>query len=48
MEEFIKEAVTQLLDGEGEGEAELVHQLRRLSKLATNLKKRIQEMNTNQ
>ena len=48
LEETIKEVVTELSNDEEEGEAELVHQLRWLSKLAADLKKQVQELKTNQ
>ena len=48
MEQAIKEAIAELSDEEEEAEAELVHQLKRLSKLTTDLKKQAQEMKTNQ
>ena len=48
MEQAAEEAITQLLEEEEEVEVEPLHQLRKLSKLAVDLKKQVQEMKTNQ
>ena len=48
LEETIKEAVAELSDDEEEGEEEPLHQLRKLSKLAVDIKKQVRELNTNQ
>ena len=48
MEFSIKEEVAELSDDEKKDKAEPIHKLRRLSKLATDLKKQVQELNTNQ
>ena len=48
LEQAIKEATAQLSDEEADTEAEPMHQLRWLSKLAIDLKKQVQEMKTSQ
>ena len=48
MEEAIRVIVTELSKDEEEEEAEPIHKLRQLSKLAANIKKWVQELRTNQ